>query len=119
MSAQWVIPGWPETDEHLAWWLQERVHDTQDSGGVGEMLKGVHADDNVCKLLRRRCEEASILNTCKERLLSRCLENVLKDINTDHALGPFSSHFNGTSSFATAEVDDNFPYDFGEEVSPH
>ncbi len=119
MTAQWVIPGWPEADEHLACWLQERVHDTQDSRGVGEMLKGVHGNDNIRTLLRRRYEETSILNTRTERLLSCCLENVLTDINTDHSLGPSSSHLYGISSFATAEVDDNFPCNLGEEFIPH
>src|ERR1022692_355179 len=63
VTAQWVIPGWPEADEHLTCRLQERVHDTQDSRGVGEMLKGVQGNDDVRKLLRRRYEETSILDT--------------------------------------------------------
>src|ERR1035438_3574829 len=63
VTAQWVIPGWPEADEHLTCRLQERVHDTQDSRRVGEMLKGVQGNDDVRKLLRRRYEETSILDT--------------------------------------------------------
>lgn len=119
MTAQRVIPGWPETDEHLPFGLKERVHDTQDSRGVGEMLKGVHGNDNVRKLLRRSYEQTSILNTRNERPLSCCLEKVLTDVNTDHPLGPSSSHLYGFSSFAAAEVDDNFPCNFGEEFVPH
>ena len=119
MTAQWVIPGWPEADEHLACRLQERVHDTQDSCGVAEMLKGVHGNDDVGKLLRRRYKETSILNTITDRPLSCCFENVLTDINTDHPLGPSSSHLYGFSSFATTEVDDNFPCNLGEEFVPH
>src|ERR1022692_4157562 len=118
MTAQWVIPGWPEADEHFARRLQERVHDTQDFSGVGEMLKGVHGNHSVRKLVRRRYEETSILNTRTERLLSCCLENLLTDINTDHPIGPSSSHRYGISSFATTEVDDNFPCNLGEEFIP-
>jgi len=119
MSAQWVIPGWAETDEHFTRRLQERVHDTQDSAGVGEMLEGVHGNDNIRRLLRRRCEEALLLNARGERPLSCCLEDVRADIKTNHTLGPFFGHFNGASSFATAEVDDSFPYNPGKKVSPH
>jgi hypothetical protein len=46
-------------------------------------------------------------------------ESVRTSINTDHAVGPFLSHFNGTGSFATTEVDHNFPYNPGKEVRPH
>ena len=35
------------------------------------------------------------------------------------ALGPSSSHLYGFSAFATAEVDDNFPCNLGEEFIPH
>ncbi|SRR6266849_11148302 len=109
MTAQWVIPGWPEADEHLARWLQQVIHNAQDFRGVGKMLEGVHGNDNVRKFVRRRYEETSILNTRTERLLSCCTQNVLTVINTDHPLGPFSSHLHGVRSFTTAEVDDNFP----------
>src|SRR6266480_2297582 len=119
MSAQWVIPSWPETDEHFTRWLQERVQNTQDSGGILEMLKGVHGNDDVCRLVRRRCEKASILNACSQRFFSSCFENIRTDINTSDPLGPFPSYFNGMSHFATAEVDDYFPCNLGKKLSAH
>jgi len=119
MSAQWVIPGWPETDEHFTCRPQEGVHDTQYPGWVGEMLKRVHGNDNVRKLFRRRCEEARILNTSGECLLSCRFEDVPADIDAGHAPGPFCSHFNRIGSVATAEVDDTLPDNPGKEIGPH
>jgi len=119
MTAQWVMPSWPEAYEHFACWLQERAHHTQNPRGVGEMLKCVYGDDYVRNLRRRRYEETSILNTRTQRLLSCGLENVLPDINTDHPLGPSSGHLYGISSFATAEVDDNFACNLSKEFIPH
>src|SRR5712692_5590055 len=118
MTSQWVIPGWPEADEHLSCWLQERVHDTQDSRGVGEMLKRVHGNDNVRKLLRRRYEETSILNTRTERLLSGCLENVLTDINTDHPLGPFSAISTASAPSPQPKSMTTFPAILLKNLSP-
>src|SRR5438105_14116857 len=117
MSAQWVIPGWPETDEDFTCWLQDRVQNAQDSGGVVEMLKGVDANDDVCKVVCRKCEETRILNACSQRLLSSCFENIRTDINTSDPLGPFPSYFIGISPFTTAEVDDYFPCNLGEKLS--
>jgi len=118
MPTQGVIPSWPEADDHLSRWLQEHAHHAQDSSGVCEMLEAVDGNYNVCKLLRRRCEPTGILNTCSERLLSRCLQKVLTNINTDNPLGSSLSHFNGLNPFATAEVDDGFPWDLAEEFIP-
>jgi hypothetical protein len=86
---------------------------------VGELLKGVHGNDNVRKLLRLRYEETSILNSRAHRLLSCYLESVLAEINTDHAHGPSSSHVYGISSFDTALVDDNCPCNSVEDFIPH
>src|SRR5882762_1381805 len=119
MSAQWVIPGWPETEEHFTCWLQERVQNAQGSGRVVEMLKGVHGNDDVCRLVCRKCEETSILNACRQRFLSSCFENIRTDINTSDPLSPFPGYFNGISPFAAAEVDDHFPCNLGKEVSAH
>src|SRR6266481_3632201 len=107
MTTQGVIPGWPEADKHLTSRPQQRIHNLQDSRGVSEMLEGVDGNDNIRKLLRRRCEETSILNTRTERFLPCRLENVLADINTNHPLGPFFGDLYGVRSFATAEVDYN------------
>jgi len=70
------------------------------------MLKRIQRNDNVRYFVRRRYEEASILNTRTKRLLSCRLENVLTDINTDYQLCPSSGHFYGLSAFATAEIND-------------
>ncbi|MFZ0307132.1 MAG: hypothetical protein WAL89_03080 [Candidatus Sulfotelmatobacter sp.] len=53
------------------------------------------------------------------RRLACGLENLLPDIDADHPLGSSSSHLYGIRSFATAEVDDNFPGNPGEEFVPH
>src|ERR1017187_6189643 len=119
MTTKRVIPGWPEADEHLARGRQKRVHDTQDFRRVGEMLEGIQRNDNIRKLSRRRYEQTSILKTRTERLLSGGSEIVFKDIDTDYPPGPSSSHFYGIGSFATAEVDDHFPGNPGEEVMAH
>jgi hypothetical protein len=52
MTAQWVIPRWPETYEHLAGRLQKPVHAAQDIRRISEVLERVHGNDNVRKLLR-------------------------------------------------------------------
>ena len=83
------------------------------------MLESVHGNDDVRGFLGRRYEEAGILNTSLDRLLSCGLENLLPDIDADHPLGSSSSHLYGIRSFATAEVDDNFPGNPGEEFVPH
>ena len=59
------------------------------------MLKGVDGNDNIGTLRCRRCEEAGIVNACIERLLPGCLQGVLTNIDTGHALGPFLSDLNG------------------------
>jgi len=59
------------------------------------------------------------LNTRTKRLLHCCVESILTDINTDHPLGPSSSDLYGLGSFATAEVNNNFPCNLGEEFIPH
>ena len=82
------------------------------------MLKGVHGNDHVGKLLRRRYEETSILNTCADCFLPRCLKNVLTDINTNDPLGPSLSHLHCIITITTAEVDDNFSCNFGEKFLP-
>jgi len=48
------------------------------------------------------------LNACGERFLSRFLQKVLTNIDTDNPLGSSLSHFNRLNPFATAEVDDGF-----------
>src|ERR1035438_9927375 len=115
VTAQWVIPGWPEADEHLACRLQERVHDTQDSRRVGEMLKGVQGNDDVRKLLRRRYEETSILDTVPSAFCLAAWRRSSRISIPITRWAPSSSHLYGFSPFATAEVDDNFPCNLGEE----
>ena len=119
MTSKWVIPGWPEAEQYFACRLQECVHDAQDSRRVAEMLKGVQGNDDVDKLLRRRYKETSILNVLTDSPLSCCLENVLTNIDANQPLGPSSCHLYGFSSFATSEVDDNFPCNLGEKFIPH
>ena len=52
MPSQWVIPGWSETDEYFASWLQVLVHQPQDFGGVSEMFEGIQRNDSAraCRL---------------------------------------------------------------------
>ena len=83
------------------------------------MLKGVDGNDDIGKLTRRMLEETGILNTRTGRPLSCCLENVLTDVYTDYPPGPSLSHLYGLRSFSTAEVDDHFPGNLGEEFIPH
>ena len=87
--------------------------------GSAKCSNASSGNDDVGKLIRRRYEETSILNARAERPLSCRLENVLTDINTDHPLGPSSAISTASSSFATAEVDDHFPCNLGEEFIPH
>ena len=119
MSAQWVIPGWPETDEYLARRPQKRVHGAEDCGGIGEVLKGVYGDNQVGALFRRRREKAGILNARISRPVSCLLQNVLADIDADHPSGPHSGHFNRLGAFSAAKVDNDFARDPGEELIPH
>src|SRR6266571_3495087 len=118
MSAQWVIPGWPETNQYFSCRLQQRIYHAQNSGWVREVFKGVHRNDNICALVGSGFEQAGLLNACSKRFLPCRCQNTLADVNTNHALCPFFCHFNGISSFAAAEVDDNFPSDLGEELIP-
>jgi len=119
MSAQWVKPGWPKADQHLAGWPQERVHNSQDFRRIGEMLKGVHRNDNVGKLVRGRYEETGALNARTERFLPCGLEHFLADVNANHAPGAPHRHLHGIGSFATTEVDDRLSGQPVEEFIPH
>ena len=47
------------------------------------------------------------------------LENVLADVNADHAPGAPNGHLHGIDSFATAKVDDHLPGNPREEFIPH
>jgi hypothetical protein len=83
------------------------------------MLEGIHGNDDVAELLRGRYKQAGILNPMTDRPLSCRLECVLPYIDADHPLGSPPSHLQRFGSLSTAEVDDGFSRNLGDEFFPH
>ena len=118
MSAQRVIPGWPEAEEHFARRRYEGAHDTKHFRGVGKMLKGIQGYDNVREVRGRSSEHARPQNARGECLLPAFLQNLFTDIDTGYVSSPFLGHFYRLGSAAATEVDDHFPCNTAKKIFP-
>ena len=68
-------------------------------------------------LPRGSCKYAGILSTRFDCLISRPLQQILTNVNTNDPPGPLLGHFNCIIPFATPEIDYRLPYNFVNEIT--
>src|SRR5947209_7545639 len=97
-------PCWAEADQTLAVGAKEPVHDPQNLCGVLEVLERVDGKNLVGGFVRCGVELADLAAAGILRLLPGYFQNVVADVDTDHAPGTGQRHLDRFGSFAASEV---------------